>query len=192
MPIADANMAGRAISEISSKIEEAEEIFYQSAEFWVGFAFVLVVSILFSPIAKLIKSQAEKRISRIRNELQEAEELKLDAQKLYAEYERKLLNADNEVAEIVAEEQAAIAETKERRIRELNMLLKHKQTEADARIEMAFERTNAEINALIGKRTLRLLHSVILEKMTSENHKQLIDKSIKHINDFVFDNERAS
>ncbi len=185
MPNADADIVGLAV------LDGHEEIFYQSAEFWVGFAFVLVVTLLFSPIAKLIKSLAEKRISRIKKELQEAEDLKLDAQKLFADYERKLLNADNEVAEIVAEEETAIAEAKERRMCELNALLKHKQAEADAKIEMAFERADAEINNLISKRTLKILQSAISENMTIENHRQLIDKSINNINDFSFENERA-
>lgn len=192
MPIADTDMTELAISEISSNVDGHEEIFYQSAEFWVGFAFVLVVALLFSPIAKLIRAQAEKRISRIKKELQEAEDLKLDAQKLYADYERKLLNADNEVANIVAEEKEVIAETKERRMHELNIMLKRKQEEADGRIEMAFERANAEINALISKKTLNILKSVMMEKMTKKDHEQLIEKSINNLNDFTFNNERAS
>ena len=47
-----------------------------------------------------------KRIIRIRKELQDAENLKLQAQKLYAEYERKFINTDAEVAGIVKEREA--------------------------------------------------------------------------------------
>lgn len=181
------------IAEITAnELNGHEELFYQSAEFWVGVAFILVVGALFSPIFKVINAQAEKRIARIKTELQEAEDLKLDAQKLYAEYERKLLNTDNEVAAIVAEENSAIAATKERRMRDLNVLLNQKQREADAKIEIAFERVNNEINMLVSQRTMDILQKVITQKLTRENQSTLIDNAIKNIDKISFDCERMN
>ncbi len=181
------------IAEITAnELNGHEEVFYQSAEFWVGVAFVLVVGALFSPIFKVIKSQAEKRIARIKTELQEAEDLKLDAQKLYAEYERKLLNTDNEVAAIVAEENSAITEVKERRLHDLNILLNQKQREADAKIEIAFERANNEINMLVSQKTMDILQNVITQKLTRENQAKLIDNAIKNIGKISFNSERIN
>lgn len=184
----NANMVEIATNELS----EHEEIFYQSAEFWVSVAFLLVVIALFSPIMKIIRTQAQKRIARIKKELQEAEELKLDAQRLYADYERKLLNADNEVAAIVTEENAAIEDAKKRRMHDLDVLLKQKQREADSKIEIAFERANNEINTLISQKTMKILQTVISQKLTSKNHAILIDNAIKNISKISFDSERVS
>ena len=101
------------ITELSTHAIEHHEVFYKSAEFWVGASFVLVVALLYKPLISVIKSAIFSRIERIKNELQEAEELKLKAQELYAKYERNLLNIDDEIAHIadVAIKEGTITKT---------------------------------------------------------------------------------
>lgn len=164
-----------------STVMEHKELFFQSAEFWVGAAFVLVVALLYTPVMHAIRQMIEKRITRIRDELQEAENLKLEAQQLYADYERKFLNTENEVAEIISNQERIIAETKERKLHELNSLLKQKEIEADAKIEQAFEKTNAEINALISLRMTNILEKTLKKCLTSKEQVKLVDQSIQHL-----------
>lgn len=165
----------------SPVIEIHEEIFYQSAEFWVGAAFIMVVAFLFFPMSKIIKQLINKRIERIKDELQEAETLKLDAQKLYAEYERKFLNVNNEVAEIIANQKEIIEQTKSKKMRELNSQLKNKETEANAKIDQAFKQIRKEINTLIYQKSLAILSQIIRTKLTKDDYNKLIDKSISNI-----------
>lgn len=173
--------AAAKIAESAEPIDAHEELFYQSAEFWVGAAFVLVVAALFSPLAKVIKELIKNRISRIKTELSDAENLKLDAQKLYADYERKFVNKDKEVAEIIAKEESIIAENKEKKLNELNSLLRQKQLEADTKIELAYERADAEINMLIGTKAIDILQKVISSKLTKADYNKLIEQSITGI-----------
>ena len=72
-------------NEESIEVSHSDEAFYLNAEFWVGIAFVLVVALIFKPAVRIINNLITKRIDRIKNEFQEAETLKLDAQKTYAE-----------------------------------------------------------------------------------------------------------
>lgn len=167
---------------------EHEEIFYQSAEFWVGVAFILVVYLLAKPVYKAVKSLIEQRIKRIKDELQYAENLKLDAQKLYAEYERKYLNTDKEVSEIIANERALMDENKERKMQAMSSWLKQKNAEADAKIEMAFEKANAEINAMVSQKATKILKHVFRTNLTKAEHEQLIDKSISKLETIKIDN----
>ncbi len=160
---------------------EHEEIFYQSTEFWVSFAFVVVVALLVSPVTKAITGMMKQRINRIKNELQTAENLKLDAQKLYAEYERKFINTENELNEIVANEQAAVAEAKERKMRALEAMLKQKNIEADAKIEMAFERVNNEINMLVSNRTSEILQDIFRNEISTAEQRKIINNSLKNL-----------
>ncbi len=177
-----ANLAHNIPAAVTANIPvEHEELFYQSAEFWVGIAFVLVVAALFKPGVKAVKGLIIKRIARIKNEFQEAENLKLEAQKLYAGYERKFLDADDEVARIIAEEEAVIADTKERKIQELNRTLAQKQREVEGRIELAFEQANKEINTLISSQAVNILKKAISSKLTKSDYNRLIDNSIETI-----------
>lgn len=176
-----ATIEGTAAAATEHVSQEGEEIFYQSAEFWVGCAFVLVVYLLSKPIYKAVKEMINVRIKRIKDELQYAEELKMDAQKLYAEYERKYLNTEQEVAEIIANEKAIIEENKNRKMQAMEKWLKQKNAEADARIEIMSENANAEINALISKRTSAILTSIFRTKITKAEHQKLINNSIKKL-----------
>lgn len=178
MPTTVADIAEPIAENIS---HEHEELFYQSAEFWVGAAFVLVVYLLAKPVFKAVKAMIEQRIKRIKDELQYAENLKLDAQKLYAEYERKYLNTDKEVAEIIANEKQAMEENKERKMRAMESWLKQKNTEADAKIEISFEQANAEINALVSERTTAILKNIFYTKITKAEQEKLINSSIKKL-----------
>lgn len=162
------------------------EPFYLSAEFWVGVSFVLVIIIIYKPLTNAIKNLITKRIERIKNEFKDAENLKLDAQKTYAEYERKLLNLDEEINKIISEENLVIEETKQQKLKELDSLLKLKQIELDAKIEIAFEKASKEINSQIKNKSMNILYSVIKNKLKKQDQTKLIDKSISHISKIDF------
>ncbi len=162
-------------------IELHEEAFYLTAEFWVGVSFILVMAVIYKPALKTIKTLITNRISRIKNEFQEAEDLKLDAQKIYAEYERKLSNVENEVNDIIKEESLIIEETKERKIKELNSLLNQKQKEVDGKIELSLEKVKREINSLIINKSILTLQNIFKSKLTKKDYSSLIDKSISSL-----------
>jgi len=166
---------------IATAIAEEGEIFYQSAEFWVSIAFVLVVACLFVPISRVVRNLIEQRISRIRTELQDAENLKTDAQKLYADYERKFANIDKEVADIVASQQEVIAKTKEKKTLELKQMMQRKQDETEARVEQSFAQAKAEINTLICNKAFNILTKAIKKNLKKTDYNKLIDASITNI-----------
>ena len=160
---------------------EHEELFYQSTEFWVSFAFVVVVALLVSPVTKAIVGMMKQRINRIKTELQTAENLKLDAQKLYAEYERKYLNTQNEVNAIIANRQAVIEETKKRKMHALEGMLKQKNLEASSKIEMAYIHAKNEINSQISRRTMEILQNVFHTQVSEKEHQNIINDSLKKL-----------
>ena len=165
----------------TTEIMQHEEIFYQSAEFWVGLSFIIVVGLLFFPMYKIAKKAIYQRIERIKKDLQEAENLKLEAQKLYAEYERKFSNVEKEVAEIIKGQQNMIAKTKENKLKALDTFLARKQLETEAQIEQAFEKTKENVIEEINTQTLSLLNKILSTKLTKDDYNKLIDNSINNI-----------
>lgn len=158
-----------------------EEIFYQSAEFWVGIAFVFALAISFSSVVKLIKSIINKRIQRIKKELQDAETLKIDAQKLYAEYERKFQNMDKEIAEIIANQQEVITQTKAQKMREFEHLLKQKETDTTAKINYAYTQAKTEISKKVIEKAINIISTAIPAKLDKKDYDNLITQSISNI-----------
>lgn len=168
-------------NEESIEVSHSDEAFYLNAEFWVGVAFVLVVALIYKPAVRIINNLITKRIDRIKNEFQEAETLKLDAQKTYAEYERKLENVEKEVQDIVEGERLVIEELKEQKIKELNRKLNQKQKEFDGKVSISLENINKEINGLIINKSMDILKDAFKLKLTKANYNSLIDKSILNL-----------
>ena len=63
----------------------------------------------------------------------------------------------------------------------LDLMLKQKDIEADAKIEMAFERVNNEINTLISKRTTEILQNVFQTQISEIEHRKIINNSLKNL-----------
>ena len=74
--------------------------FYENPVFWVAVSFVLVVVLLARPIGKIAKQLLQNRVDGIIKRIEDAANLKDDAQKLLVEYERKFVNADAEAEAI--------------------------------------------------------------------------------------------
>ena len=83
-------MFSNIIETTTVELDGHHEAFYQGAEFWVAMAFVLVVAALARPIGKTVVALLKKRIACIISRLEEASTLQEDAQKLLAEYEKKI------------------------------------------------------------------------------------------------------
>jgi len=104
--------AAENVSNIIAHSTEAtghgHEVFYLSAEFWVAMAFALTILLLAKPIYKAVNGMITKRIEYISRRLANAAEIKDDAEKLLASYERKFRNIDKEVEAIIKKSQNEI------------------------------------------------------------------------------------
>ena len=158
-----------------------EEVFYQSAEFWVGVAFVMVVILLAKPVGCLIKSMMNKRIDGIAKRINDAAELRDEAQKLLADYEKKFLNADDEAQAILRKSQQEIEYIKKENLARLEEEMKIKEKEAADRIAASKEKAIKEISDLTSELTVKAVKTAIIKKMDAKTQDKLIDDSISLI-----------
>lgn len=169
------------ISEIIGHIDGHDEVFYQSAEFWVGVAFVLVVVLLAKPIGGLVKSMLNKRIDGIAKRIRDAARLRDDAQKLLADYEKKFLNANKEAEAILAKSQREIEYFKKENLSKLEAEMKLKEKDAEDRIKAAKEKAAKEISDLTSELTIQTVKTAIMKKIDTKTQDKLIDDSISLI-----------
>ena len=85
---------------------------FESPEFWVAIAFVLVVIVAFKPAARAITGTLDARAAKIREQIEEARKLREDAQALLAEYQKKQRDAMAEAEKIIAQARAEAARLK--------------------------------------------------------------------------------
>lgn len=182
------NAVMQAADDVSGIIENTaeqlhghEEIFYQSAEFWVGVAFVLVVLLLAGPIGRLVRSMLNKRIDSITKRIHDAAELRDEAQKLLADYEKKFLNADKEAQAILNKSQKEIEYFKKENLAKLEEEMKIKEKEAEDRIIASKEKAAREISDLTSELTIKTVKAAIVKNLDAKTQNKLIDDSISLI-----------
>lgn len=182
------NAVMQAADDVSGIIENTaeqlhghEEIFYQSAEFWVGVAFVLVVLLLAGPVGRLVRSMLNKRIDNITKRIHDAAELRDEAQKLLADYEKKFLNADKEAQAILNKSQKEIEYLKNENLAKLEEEMKIKEKEAEDRITASKEKAAREISDLTSELTIKTVKAAIVKNLDAKTQNKLIDDSISLI-----------
>lgn len=165
--------------------EHHHEIFYKTAEFWVGFAFILVVVALVKPIGGLLKSMLSKRRDDIADKINQAEKLHDDAQKLLAEYERKFVHVNDEVALVLEKSENQIEHTRQEERRKLNNELNLKSREADGIIASAQMQTLSEINTKTAEKAVQTARRFLAANLTDQERARMIDESIERICDKI-------
>jgi F-type H+-transporting ATPase subunit b len=155
------------------------EFIYES-EFWVAVSFFIFIGVLvYLGIHKKVASALDARVLRISKELEEARRLREEAEKLLADYRRKLGDVATEVDNIIAlaakEAETLAAETRQ-------SLKEH----VDRRIKLAEERiARAEMEAVRELRNdavdvaIAAAQKRIAAKLTPDRAKKLVSESIK-------------
>lgn len=167
-----------SLSEIYS---HEEEIFYQSPEFWVGFAFILVVIGLIKPLSRMLRNMLLKRRDEIIDQITQAEQLRNDARKLLAEYEKKFVHVKDEANEILDRSEKEIAFLKNEELQKLERVLEQRRKEVENSITLSIEKVKSEINTTVTALALDKVKQYIQLQLTATDHSKLIDKSLDRI-----------
>lgn len=157
------------------------EVFYQSAEFWVGVAFILVVSALFLPVSKVLCSMLEKKISGIEGQIKEAADLRDEARLVLADYEQRMENIQERSDDIVKKAHKDAAAFRGRELRKLEKDLAAQEKSADEVINAHKERIVSEATTLVAESAVKLLRQAVKNNLNAEMQAKLIDESIKTI-----------
>ena len=176
-----ANTVAQVVENVEHEVSGHGGAYYETPDFWVGLAFVLVILMLARPIGRILNLMLNKRIEAIADRITEAQKLNEDAQKLLAEYEKKYLNAEKEAKNILRKSEREIELIKDERLKKLEAEMDMKQKEAEQRIKTAQESAVKEVTALASEMTIKALKEVLAKSLDKKSQDKLIDESIKTI-----------
>lgn len=157
------------------------EPFYVHAEFWVGVAFVAAVLALIKPAGAALGKMLRERSKDIADRIAEAVELKEDAQKLLAEYERKFRGAEKEAADILARSEREIEKMKREALAGLETEMAIKEKEAKARLKAAEADASKEIADCTADMTLAAVRKILADSLDDKALDKLVDTSIENL-----------
>lgn len=153
----------------------------EEAEFWVAVAFVIFVLATFRPISRSMTGALDNRSTQIKQELDEAQRLREEAQATLADFKRKQRDAAKTAEGIMkaAAEEAEIM--KQRAEEELARSIKRREEMAVARIAQAEQEAIAEVRNLAVDTAMTATAQLLQQQLASAKGDEIIDQAIKEL-----------
>ncbi|MDA1088727.1 MAG: F0F1 ATP synthase subunit B [Proteobacteria bacterium] len=153
----------------------------QDPSFWASVAFVIFIAAAAKPISRLAVAGLDKRADKIRDDLDEAEKLREEAQDLLANYQRKQRDA-------IAEAEAIVAHAGEEAERLAGQAIMSLEASLERRRKLALERiAQAEAQALDRVLTMTVdialdaTHDFLANELKDKQANALTDAAIKDL-----------
>lgn len=152
---------------------------FQSPEIWVALAFVIFVALVFNRARQTILSTLDARAARIRNELDEAQRLREEAQTLLASYQRRQRDALKEAENIITHAREEAQRLREHAAAELEASLKRREQQAVDKIASAEASAVQEVRNLVVDIAMNATREVLATRLDEKQSSRLIDDAIK-------------
>lgn len=150
--------------------------------FWVAIAFIAFFAIVFYvKVPGLVAKQLDDRAERIKNELDEAQKLREDAQAMFADYQRRQRDALATAEEIVAKAKEDAEIIRKESEAELQATLTRRQELAEAKIKQAEEKALAEVQNIAVDVAITAAEKLMTDNIKAKEAGALIDQSIKDL-----------
>lgn len=157
--------------------------FLHSPTFWVAIAFVVFVIVVFKPIRNAATGALDGKIAQIRNEIEEAQRLREEAQSTLASYQLKQRDAAQEVEAMMVQAKAETDAHRKNAEAALEAMLKRQEQSAIEKIQLAEASAVQEIRDRAVTVALAATVTLLEEKLAGASGDALIDDAIKALPD---------
>jgi len=156
------------------------ELLY-SPTFWVAVAFVIFVGLTYKPLSKAMADGLDKRSDQIRQELEEAAQLREEAQKALAEYKRLQGEAVREAEELIAHTKLEAARLRDQAEKDMEAALKRREQAAVEKIARAEAQAVDEVRSAAVDIAIAATGKLLVEKLDPARAEAVIDQSIAEL-----------
>jgi F-type H+-transporting ATPase subunit b len=156
------------------------EIFHDP-EVAVAIAFVIAIVLVSKKVWLSLTGLLDERAAKIKAELDEAQRLKDDAQKMLGQFQRKQRDALQEAEAIVAHARDDAARLIERAKRDLDAAIDRRQRLAQEKIALAEAKALAEVRNAAVDVAMGAARQVIAERLGDTQGQTLVDQAIAEL-----------
>ena len=154
---------------------------FADPQFWVAVSFVLFIAVIFNPVRKILISSLDAQIKEIKSKIDEAENLKNEAQKTLSELKNRESEVEKEIKELKINSEKKIVELKELYSKKLSEQIEKRKILAENKIEQLVRDTNISIKNYITSVAIEATKNILQNNLTNENKSNLINESIKDL-----------
>lgn len=148
---------------------------------WVLISFLLFAVMAFRFGKNKFLAKLDARIETIRDDIRNAESLRIEAQELLAQYQRKQRDAAKEAEDIVTAAKSAAALIRNQTEKDLQDLVTRKEAQLTERLQRMEDSAKAEIRTYAAELAVKATSEIIQSKLDQAANDRLIDASIRAV-----------
>ena len=148
---------------------------------WFAISFVIFAFIVWRLGKDAIIKMLDGRIETIRKEIQTAEGLRVEAQELLAQYQRKQRDAMKDAEKIIADAREQAEMHQKQAEEDLKATMSRREAQLKGRLERMEQSAIQEIQAYATDLALKAATEIITEKLDKKTSESLVEQSIKDV-----------
>ena len=153
----------------------------QDPTFWVAVAFVVFVVLVFKPIKGALIGGLDAKIAEIRQEVEEAEKLREEAQSLLANYQRQQRQAIHDAEAIVARAKEEAERHRAEADEAMKDMVRRQEEQAREKIAQAETAAIQEVRSMSVEIAMAATEKLLADRLAGDEGSRLIDNSIEDI-----------
>ena len=153
----------------------------QDPTFWVAVAFVVFVVLVFKPIKGALIGGLDAKIAEIRQEVEEAEKLREEAQSMLANYQRQQRQAIQDAEAIVARAKEEAERHRAEADEAMKDMVRRQEEQAREKIAQAEAAAIQEVRSMSVELAMAAAEKLLADRLAGDEGSRLIDNSIEAI-----------
>ncbi len=155
--------------------------FLQDTNVWYLFSFIAFIALVWKLGKDAILQKLDGRILEIKKEIETAENLRIEAQELLAQYQRKHRDAMKDAEQIIDDAKASAKESTKHAEAELAKTVERREKQLADRLERMQASAVQEIQAYAADLAMNAATEIITEKLDKKTSENLLQQSIKDV-----------
>ncbi len=148
---------------------------------WYAISFAAFALIVYKYGWPLLIASLDKRIEEIREELKNAENLRVEAQEMLAQYQRKHKDAVKDADAILANAKEQAKQMQKSAEKELDEVIARREKQLEERVERMKQNAREEILEYASSLAIAATTEIIADQLDKKSNEKLVDAAIKDI-----------
>lgn len=153
----------------------------QDSNVWFSFSFIIFIFVFYKFAIPVVVKALDQRIEEIKRDLEESENLRIEAQEMLAQYQRKQRDALKESEKIIEKAKENAKNYKKNIEAELEASMKRREEKLEKRIERMKQDAIDDIQRYAAKLSMDAAQKIIIDELDTKTAKNLINQSIGNI-----------
>ncbi len=155
--------------------------FLNDSGIWLLCSFVIFVTLVFKFGKDAFLAMLDARIEGIREEIKTAENLRVEAQEMLAQYQRKHKDAVKDSEDILAKAKKQADEIKKKAEKDLDETIARREKQLQERLDRMKQNAKDEILEHASNLAIAATSEIIADKLDKKANEKLVDDAIKGV-----------